>query len=206
MAFIAVSGNKGGVGKTTTALNIAGMIAHKTGESVLAVDADGRNRSLSTWKDHDLGFDILEHEEHLRYVTNYQHVVYDLPGNPEGDNLPKIARGVDLMILPLVPDRLSIEPVLNLASQLDPTTWRVLVTLSPTYPATDGERTRDRFREAGLPVFETVIHRLKVYREAANTYSIAEAEYEAVFQELCLLKGFEALKKASRGGQRVRKS
>ncbi len=196
MAFIAVSGNKGGVGKTTTALNLAALLARRTGEPVLAVDADSRNRSLSTWKGHDLGFDILENEEHLRFVTTYSHVVYDLPGNPEGDNLPKIARGVDLMILPLIPDRLSIEPVLALAQQLGSANWRVLVTLAPTYPATDGERTRDRFRQLGLPVFETVIHRLKVYREAANTYNLAGAEYEGVFEELMALPGFEGLRKA----------
>jgi chromosome partitioning protein len=193
MAFIAVSGNKGGVGKTTTALNLAGLIARRTREPVLAVDADSRNRSLSSWKDQGLNFDILEHEEHLRLVTKYRHIIYDLPGNPEGDNLPKIARGVDLMVLPLIPDRLSIDPVLALADQLGDAHWRMLITLAPTYPATDGERTRDKFRSLNLPVFETVIHRLKVYREAANTFGLAEAEYEKVFDELARLPGFEDL-------------
>ena len=62
MPIIAVANQKGGAGKTTTCLNLAGGLA-ESGYAVLVVDADPQASALN-WRnnageDNHLGFDLI---------------------------------------------------------------------------------------------------------------------------------------------------
>ncbi len=184
--IVAVSGFKGGVAKTTTALHLAGYFAGRG--TTLLVDADS-NRSAVRFADlgATLPFAVMPEKSAMKHLQQgrFEHVIFDTPGNPDEDDLLEIARGVDLMILPTIPDRMSFDPLLQLEPKLRGATYRVLVTIAPTHPERDGELVRDALSAAGLPTFQTIIHRRAAFKHASNAGALVEAsEYEALGSEV----------------------
>lgn len=182
--IIAISGFKGGVAKTTTALHLAGFLS--TRGSTLLVDADP-NRSALRFSSAGPGlpYPVMSQNAAMKHIASFQHIIFDTPGNPDEDDLLDIARGVDLMVLPTLPDRMSFDPLIQLEPKLRGAAYRVLVTLAPTPPERDGEGVRDSLAEAGLPVFKTVIHRRAGFKHAANGgYLMQPGEYDAFSEEV----------------------
>ena len=187
--IIVVSGFKGGVAKTTTALHLAGFLS--TRGRTLLVDADA-NRSAIDFKDRGDGlpFDVMAHKAATRHVARYEYVVLDMPGNPDEDDLLEVASGADLMVLPTIPDAMSYEPIRKLEPHLRGANYRVLITIAPTPPEKDGEASRDALRAAGVPVFETIIHRRAALKHAANNGELVQdGEYEQLGLEVMRLVG-----------------
>ncbi len=102
-AVISIANQKGGVGKTTTAVNLSGCLAGR-GERVLLVDLDGQGNATS-----HLGVEIPESEE----VTSYA-----LLADPEPD-IEKLAVPVAENLL-LVPGHIALAEVdIKLFSQIN---------------------------------------------------------------------------------------
>jgi chromosome partitioning protein len=186
--IIAISGFKGGVAKTTTALHLAGFLAAR-GETLL-IDAD-RNRSALRVADFgQLPFAVLPEKAAVRHIGQYRHIVLDTPGNPEESDLVEIARGADLMVLPTIPSRMSFDPLLQLVPKLAGLRYRALVTIAPSPPERDGLLVRDALKAAGLPCFETIVHRRAAFKHADNSGAlVTHSEYDQVGAELLELMG-----------------
>lgn len=212
MSDIVVSGYKGGVGKTTTALHLAYFLAQRTKESVLLIDCDTRNQTAiahaaaAEVAGIDLGFRVVNDAESRTLIRKYQHAVFDMPGSQEETKLLDLAKNADLLVLPSgINDRANIEPILHAAEELDPKLYRVLITMAPPRPQRDGEilqqlfndelRTihQEKYGQIDPPVLQTLVRFAKAYNHASNRGQLVfDGAYEAVADEIFSIIGVKA--------------
>lgn len=120
---LAVGGPKGGVGKTTVALNIATYASRELGLNVFLADADPNRSSLDAAlaAGDGMPFDVAPGLDHERLVElhrsrKYDLVVVDLPGARESGALAALLQGhertaaVDGLVLPTRPKVMDIRP------------------------------------------------------------------------------------------------
>lgn len=102
---LVVLNGKGGVGKTTTAVNLAETLAEN--HRVLLVDADPQG-SATWWmerSDKSVGFDLVRETNptllsDLRKIENYDVVVVDTPPALDSDALAAVVPAADYVVLP----------------------------------------------------------------------------------------------------------
>lgn len=124
MKVIAVVGQKGGVGKTTTVMNVAGCLTR--GSRVIVIDVDPQE-STTWWADNagdDLPFDFTHDVDptNLALIRNladdYDYVVVDTPGSLEDTAVLSAVLDVsDFVILPLNPEPLVVPALRRTVAQ-----------------------------------------------------------------------------------------
>lgn len=112
MPVIVVANPKGGVGKSTLATNLAGMLAHQ-GHAVMLGDVD-RQQSSRQWLAMRLaplpyirGWEIA-HGDKVRAPKGTSHVVLDTPAGLHGKKLDAVLRIADKLLVPLQPSLFDI--------------------------------------------------------------------------------------------------
>jgi len=200
--ILTVCSFKGGVGKTTTAIHLAGYL--QTLGSTLLVDAD-LNRSAVVWsRKNKLPFRVVDERQATMTTRSHTpvHTVIDTAARPDPDVVQVLAEGCDFLVVPTIPDALSIAALLSIAKTLQElkARWRVLLTMVPPAPNTDGANARDQLIHAGLPLFSTSISRTIHFPRAALHGVLVEnlpkrkgeqaaEEYRRVAHEIPGLKG-----------------
>jgi chromosome partitioning protein len=165
MKILTVTGYKGGVGKSVTAVHLATFFSDK-GKTVL-VDGDP-NRTAVGWNSRgELPFSVADERQAMKIISGCEFVVIDTPARPNSDDLKELAKGCDLLILPTAPDVLSLQPMLETARDLGDANYRTLITIVPPYPSREGELMRKDLKQGGVPVFETMIRRTAGFPKAA---------------------------------------
>lgn len=166
--FIVVTGKKGGISKTTTAVHLATYFQKLA--PTLLIDGDP-NRSASTWaKRGSMPFEVVDEREGAYRSREFAHVVVDTEARPGDADMEALARGCDLLVLPTVPASLDTDVlVLTLAAikNLAPDKYRVLLTRVPPPPEQEGPMLRRELEARGIPVFTAEIPRLKAFEKAA---------------------------------------
>ncbi len=166
--FIVVTGKKGGISKTTTAVHLATYFQKLA--PTLLIDGDP-NRSASTWaKRGSMPFEVVDEREGAYRSREFAHVVVDTEARPGDADMEALARGCDLLVLPTVPASLDTDVlVLTLAAikNLAPNKYRVLLTRVPPPPEQEGPMLRRELEARGIPVFTAEIPRLKAFEKAA---------------------------------------
>jgi chromosome partitioning protein len=165
--IITLAGFKGGVGKTTTAIHLAGLL-HRRGKTLL-VDGDP-NRSAMRWAQRgQLPFLVVTENQAPKRMREHEHIVIDTPARPSMEELKDLSEGCDLLILPTTPDALALDALLMTIAtlqQLATERYKVLLTVVPPYPSQAGTEAQETLKRQKIPVFEQVIRRYVAFQKA----------------------------------------
>lgn len=160
-----IGSGKGGVGKTTTAVHIAGLLAER-GKTLL-IDYDKTNRSALTWAAQGrLPFQVVAVGEPFD-PNGYQHFVIDAPAGSSSSDLRDLAKGCDQMVLVASPDQLALNALLLARQNLEDIPHvKALITLCPPPTEDDAREAKAFLEQQAIPQFQTQIRRLKAYSKA----------------------------------------
>ena len=201
--IVAILNGKGGVGKTTTAVNLAATFAQK--KKVLLIDADIQG-SASWWcgrSEKGMGFDLSQETNpkllgDLRKITGYDLIMVDTPPALHSEALAAVVASADYLVLPTpcAPMDLAvlIETVREAVTPVG-TPHRVLLTKVDTRSLGEVLEAQNTLIKLGIPVCQAFIRAYKAHERAAldgvaihqwrgNNAREAESDYRRVANEI----------------------
>ncbi|WP_346290203.1 ParA family protein [Sphaerothrix gracilis] len=172
---LAIINGKGGVGKTTTAVNLAAIFAERM--SVLLVDADPQG-SATWWFERgetQLGFDCTQEISpallsQLREVPDYELIVVDTPPALSSEALQAVIPTADYLLLPTPPAPMDLTALITTVKEaVMPTgiSHRVLLTKVDTRSLGEAQEAQNTLMELNIPACQTVIRAYKAHERAA---------------------------------------
>ncbi|WP_189090008.1 ParA family protein [Deinococcus ruber] len=165
--IVSLTSMKGGVGKSTLAVNLAGALAMR-GPTAL-MDADAAIQTSGGWIARGaIPVTLLEEGAAIPAGTRY--LVVDTEGRPEIDDMVELTRQSHVVLIPTAPNSVEVEATAKLLRRLEDAganmkTIRIVVTKAPPVGSV-GQAARDELRAMGMPVCETVIRRYTAHERA----------------------------------------
>lgn len=194
---LAVLGKKGGIGKTTTAVHFAALLA-QSGERTILIDGDDGGFVTRWVKSAQLPFDC-EGVGGLMTVGNYDAAVIDSQAGPSDAEIVTLGKHADLLILPAIPESQALEGVLQVLKILDEagiprSRSRALITMDDR-TGSDTAEARAKLEGDGVQVLKATIRSTKAFRHASTfrtlvhrvgnrTGKMAWLDYEAALKEI----------------------
>jgi chromosome partitioning protein len=118
---VAVASQKGGVGKTTLALELAAAVAASSGRALL-VDIDPqRSAEEIVASSRNVPFDFAAEDnpgvlKQLRTIRDYDTIIVDTPGSLElAAILDGVLASATFALIPMVPERAAVQPTIRTA-------------------------------------------------------------------------------------------
>lgn len=167
--IICFASNKGGVGKTTSAIHFACALSQR-GKTLL-IDYDTANRSAQLWASHKLlPFTVCNSADVPLVMSSnsFDYIVTDTPACPSPVELQELARSCKLMLIPTSPDALCLSSTKDMVQQLPAeTNYCVLITMVPPPNQRDGEDALIYLQSNNIRVLDCGIRQSKNYKHAA---------------------------------------
>ncbi len=200
---IAILNGKGGVGKTTTSINLAASFAEK--KKVLLVDADVQG-SASWWfsrSDTGMGFDLSQETNpkllsSLRSIKGYDLVIVDTPPALHSQGLAAVITNANYLVLPTPPAPMDLAALIDTVKEaVTPvgTPHRVLLTKVDTRSLREALEAQNTLLNLGIPACNAFVRIYKAHERAAldgvaitqlrgKNAREAESDYRRVADEL----------------------
>ena len=201
--LLSVFNGKGGVGKTTTAVNLAAIFAET--QDVLLVDADAQG-SASWWADRSekaLGYDVSKETKpallgKLKDIDSYDLIVVDTPPAIDSKSVGSILPITDYLLIPTPPAPMDIAALVQtVRSVIAPTQvkYRVLLTKVDSRSINEAKEAQTMLKELEIPACKGFIRTYKAHERAAlegvsitqlkgKSTQEASADYRAIAQEI----------------------
>ena len=194
--IIGIASHKGGVGKTTTAIHLAAIMAKRA--PTLLIDGDS-NRSAVAWAKRGgeaLPFKTVDEKAAHRYTKDFEHIVIDSAAHASKRDLAAMVEGSDKLVIVSEPEIMSLDVLPDILSdlgKLGSDNHKVLI--SQVSPRSDPAEARAVIESLNVKTFKRHIRGYAAYRLAAlqgttvdqvtNEYATeAWADYVAVAREL----------------------
>jgi chromosome partitioning protein len=168
--IIAFANNKGGVGKTTSAVHLAACL-QLIAPTLLLDGDDTRNATAWSQKGEGFPFKVASIEQAAKLSRHYEHTIIDTGQRPSEDELKALMEGCDLLIIPAVPaglDNDGLSLTINTLRKMKNDAFRVLLTKVPPPPEPQGRELRAALLSEGVPLFSVDIPRLNIFDKAVE--------------------------------------
>lgn len=205
MAVYALVGNKGGSGKTTLCLNLAGALQRRG--PTLVLDADPQRSSVQ-WReiaDRDELFSAIDAVDGVadavnEYRDQFDNILIDCPPSVQSEQTHQAFSVANKAIIPVLPSPLDLWASVHIEGEIESAReknpgLKALLVVNQLEPRTRlSKMVRQALHEISLPMARTPLHRRVAYRNAileGRTVSemgapgaMAKAEIEKLLTEI----------------------